>query len=562
MLVTLPCVLLLLDWWPLSRFEREPFWRLILDKIPLFAVSAASSVVTMLAQRSGLAIKPESLYPLSERCGNAVLSLLWYGEQTFWPFHLTALYPHTHAQLTEPRVLLAAAVLLVLTGCAIAFRKRSPAVLVGWLWFAGALVPVLGIFVQQGWQGMADRYVYWPHIGLFLAIVWGSADVIQKVSIPERLLQLAVAVVCVLSALLSFRQCASWSDGRALSLKALEARSPNPLGHVGLGIVLANEGELDAARKQFQAAVDQDPKFPPALNRLAGVLCDLGRPGEAMRHYEQLGRLLPNGIGWRLDYGRACLQTRQLDKAIACYQSLLDQQPNLPAATLGLGNTLHQAGRFNAAQRMLMRAVELLPDSAEAHYWLGRNDLWLNKEKSSLSSLRKACSLQPGFLAAADLLAQALLMQNESRQASEVIAEALRRQPDSASLISTAALVQYRLGNPEEGSELYSRATRLDPRWPNAAHRQAWTLATNSNSDQRFPSLALLFAKKLTEAFPRQYLGFDALAAAQAAQGDFKSATSSAKTAVELSRDNLEVKSAIRNRLALYERGVAFVESD
>jgi hypothetical protein len=232
MVVTLPCVLLLLDFWPLRRCALEPAgtrgrraaW-LLLEKLPLFALSLAASAVTFLVQRSGGAVVSLAGDPLPHRLANALFSYWFYLAKTFWPVELFVPYWYDFP-VTALRVAGAALGLLLLTTAALRLGKRAPYLPVGWLWFLGTFVPVIGI-VQVGSQSAADRYTYIPTIGLYIAIIWGAADLARRWRAPRGLVTAGAAAVLGACALLSIRQIGYWRNSVTLFQHTLELDPPN-----------------------------------------------------------------------------------------------------------------------------------------------------------------------------------------------------------------------------------------------------------------------------------------------------------------------------------------------
>lgn len=227
MLVTLPCALLLLDYWPLRRARRAS--RLVAEKAPLFALSAAFSAVAVMAQHRGESLMSLEAYPLRWRAANAVVTYVHYLRETVWPTGLAAYYPHPKSALPLWHVAAAGVAILALTVLAVHWRKRRPYLLVGWLWYVGTLVPVIGL-VQIGTQGMADRYTYVPSIGVFIALVWGLAELAGRLRIPGK--------------------------ATAAALCAVLAANPNlALAHNNLAYLLAREGEAEGAVAHYEQAI-------------------------------------------------------------------------------------------------------------------------------------------------------------------------------------------------------------------------------------------------------------------------------------------------------------------
>ena len=284
MLVTLPLTFLLLDAWPLERTDLG--WRsLLVEKLPLFALSAAAGVTTFFAQRAGGAVASLSRFPLEDRVANAIRSYAAYLGKTVWPRGLAAFYPHPTA-LSAAAVALAAAMLIAVTAIAVKVRRRHPYVLTGWLWYVVTLLPVIGI-VQVGNQGMADRYTYVPLIGIFVGVSWTVAALTAKA--PMRGAIPAVAIVLALGAL-THAQAAVWHDSVTLFESALASTPRNATALINLGAGLEARGKKSEAMSRYEEALRLDSENRVAHNRIAGLLAAQGRLDEAAGHYQNVLR--------------------------------------------------------------------------------------------------------------------------------------------------------------------------------------------------------------------------------------------------------------------------------
>ena len=330
MLVTLPFVLLLLDYWPLERFETRKSnsgrrrSQLVLEKIPLIALSAASSIVTFLAQRGAIGWTEQ--LPVSARISNALVSYVIYIRQMFWPAGLAVFYPHPENRLPVLDISLAFVVLVGITAAAFVFRKKAPYFITGWLWYLVMLVPVIGL-VQVGWQGHADRYTYLPQIGLYIAVTWAVTDFTRTWRFQR--MALGVATVIVVGAL-SWRCCLQasyWRDSETLFTHALAVTRNNDVAMNNLGIIFLEKGQLDDAISNLQAAIDVRPENAPAHDNLAKALLRKGQVGEAMVHYRKFLEIEPENVEARNTLGTALIQQGHVKEAIDQWQDALAIQP-------------------------------------------------------------------------------------------------------------------------------------------------------------------------------------------------------------------------------------------
>jgi hypothetical protein len=294
MLVTLPAAMLLLDYWPLARLNgRETWWPRIREKLPLLALSSATCVATVLAQRSAGAVRTLEAYPLPHRVANAAISTVAYLAKTVWPTDLSIFYPYP-ASFSPLAVAGAVALLVVISAVVIVLVWRVPYLFVGWFWFLGTLVPVIGI-VQVGRQSMADRYTYLPHIGLFMAIAWGLADAARTLKLPRPAVSIAGSAVVVVLAVVTIAQLGHWQNSMTLFAHALSIDPTNYLAHHQLANELARRGdqELQAAEIHYRAALESFPEHPRSHLNLARVLARRGRYAEAEASIETALRLDP-----------------------------------------------------------------------------------------------------------------------------------------------------------------------------------------------------------------------------------------------------------------------------
>jgi hypothetical protein len=275
MLMTLPCALLLLDYWPLRRWApgrgRAALGRLVREKAPLFALAAASALITLAAREQHGALVSTSEVPLSARLGNALTAYGWYLSATFWPSGLAALYPHPYENWSAARALAGAGCLLGLTALALWQGRRRPWLLVGWLWFVGTLLPVIGL-AQGGAQAWADRFSYWPHVGLFVAVAWGAAELAGRVRLPRPLAAAAGAVALAALAALTWVQVGYWRDSVTLWERAVAVTTDNDRAHQFLAISYQKAGRPEEAMSHLEAAARiQHRRLRLAAGQTAGA---------------------------------------------------------------------------------------------------------------------------------------------------------------------------------------------------------------------------------------------------------------------------------------------------
>ena len=331
MLVTLPFVLLLLDYWPLGRFETHRsntgrrLLQLVLEKTPLIALSAVSSIVTFLAQRGAIGWTEQ--LPVSARISNALVAYVVYIRQMFWPARLAVFYPHPENRLPVWEISLAFIVLVGITAAAFVFRKKAPYLMTGWLWYLGMLVPVIGL-VQVGWQGHADRYTYLPQIGLYIAATWAVTDLSRSWHFQRMAVGAAALVVVGALSWRAWLQTSYWRDSETLFTHALAVTSNNDVALNNVGIIFLDKGQLDDAISKLRAAIDLRPENGPAHDNLAKALLKKGQVAEAMVHYRKFLEIEPDNVEARNTLGTALIQQGHVKEAIDQWQDALARQPD------------------------------------------------------------------------------------------------------------------------------------------------------------------------------------------------------------------------------------------
>jgi protein O-mannosyl-transferase len=405
-LVSAPVVLLLLDYWPLHRFERQSSIkakgkiagsssqgrvtrRLFLEKIPLLILSAGSCIITFMLQKSAAGAIPP--LPFLWRLQNALTSYVIYIWKTLWPTHLAVFYPHPNDTLPTWEASFAVIFLLAITVAAIVFRGKRPYLLTGWFWYLGMLVPVIGL-IQVGEQGYADRYTYLPHVGLLLLAVWFAADLIAvRQSRTKFAVAIAAAIILALAGA-AFNQTSYWRNSETLWTHALGVTSENDVAHNNLGYLCVDRGELDKAISHFEAALrirskKMDPHYSVGSAfvqmNLADALSGKGQSDAALVHYEEAIRLQPNYANAYYNRGNVLLTKGRVHEAIVDLETALQIQPNDADAHTCLGNALLRQGSLNEAIAQYENASALAPNDPHS-----RNNIAWVLGTSSDASIR------------------------------------------------------------------------------------------------------------------------------------------------------------------------------
>ena len=371
MLVTVPFLLLVLDYWPLGRMVARPrsFRPLIIEKVPLFALAAGECLVMIVLQGSTHTLLSSGQLPLWWRLGNAALNYATYLGQFFYPAGLVVVYPRLELALPWWQVGGACLLLAGITAAAFLSRRKCPYLLVGWLWYLGMLVPVIGL-LQVGTTARADRFTYLPQIGLAVALVWGVAHACQ--TWPSRRWACGAAAATVLAAILvcTFRQTSFWGDTETLWARTLALTSRNYLAHNAMGVLIADD-RLDEAMSQFRQGIAIRPNCTALHMNLASALMASGRSAEAEHEFHQVLKCNPHdALAFDL-LGLLVAERGQLDEAIAYFRQSLKESPNSPDTCYDLGKALVKRGRPAESQKFFRQAAELAPDYVAAHDHLG-----------------------------------------------------------------------------------------------------------------------------------------------------------------------------------------------
>jgi tetratricopeptide (TPR) repeat protein len=413
-LVTWPFVMLLLDYWPLRRFDitsrREvatKVWPLVREKLPLFALVAASAVVTFVAQSHGGAVRTFTEAPITLRLSNALVSYAKYLLLAFWPNDLAVNYPFPEAGVPTWQIIGAALLLIAITAFCFFQRTIRPYLIVGWLWFLGTLVPVIGL-VQVGAQTMADRYFYIPSIGLFIALVFGLANIAERRRVAPWLSAAIANAVLLVLATLTNAQIHRWSDSFTLFKHALTVAPPSVIVEDCLGLAMHKSGQLDEAVAHFEKALQMRPDDDTALLTMGVTRFYQGRVPEAMEYAQAAIRSLPDSPKAHNLLGMALAKQNRNEAALDEVRRASELAPKDAEIRNDLGLVLARLGRIPEAIDQFHEAVRLDPsNAAAAHANLGWALLGSGKAWESIPEFEAALHLSPEFKAAADGLRQA-----------------------------------------------------------------------------------------------------------------------------------------------------------
>jgi tetratricopeptide (TPR) repeat protein len=534
MLVTVPFVLLLLDYWPLGRMglpaagsgpevkagQKIPLLRLVQEKAPLFVLTAGSCMITLLVPEEG-----GDKLAWGLRMENAVVSTVIYLRQLVWPTGLAASYPPPKA-LPGAEVIGAALLLAAITVAAWVLRRKRPYLIVGWLWYLGMLVPVIGI-VQISYYAHADRYTYLPQIGLLVALVWGAVELATKWRVRPAVLGTVAAGLLVALGVRAWNQVAYWQDGETLWRHTLACTTDNAVANYNLADAIGQDGRAAEAMGYLLTTLKIDPNFANADVNLGGLLLQEGRTTQAMACFSHALWLDPDNAKAHNDAGDALQKTGHPKAAVAELQRALEIKPDYANAHYNLGNALFDLGQYETAITQYKLALDLKPSLEEADYNLGNTLMALGRMDEAVPYYRKALALKPDKIEVHNNLGGALM----------------------------------NLGDFAEAIKEFRLAVELQPTNASAANNLAWLLATLPDEKMRNGSEALRLAQQA-----RQLIGDNnplvlrTLAAAYAETGQYDLATQNARLAIPLAEaeGSPALADELQRELAVYEQGKAF----
>lgn len=537
MLVTLPFVLLLLDYWPLKRFAPPPLTkstrshkverpanigRILFEKIPLLFLSIASCIATAIAQRH--VIDPIDKLSLIERLGNAAVATVIYVRQMMLPIDLSAFYPHPRHSLSIGLIAAAGMLLIAISVSAFLLRRRQPYFFTGWYWFAGMLVPVIGL-VQVGTQAHADRYTYLPQIGLYILVAWFVADVSTSwrnrriVLVPAMLLILATLTGC------AWKQTTYWRDSRSLWMHALAVDPANDAAHIALADIALRENRLDEAVFHAQKALEIRPDSADAHSNLAIALSGKRQTDQARIEFQKVLETSPTRPRVHYNLATLFLEKGDLDHAIAEFEEELKIQPQFVEAHNNLGTALTRKGELDDALAHFEKGLQLDPRRPKVHYNIATILLRKGHRDQAIAHLEKELEINPSSVEAHNDLGTAWLQEGRIN----------------------AAIIQWQ------------KTLELQPKNLNAHCYLAWIFATFPDDSIRNGTRAVALAERALqlsgERDPRIY---QLLAAAYAESGLFSQAIEIAERGSGLAagEGNLALANTLEANLDLYRRNI------
>ena len=524
MLVTLPVLLLLLDYWPLGRFDshqtikassrqkrllspahdkRRLLYRAIIEKIPFIALSIVSSVITFLIQLESSAVAHIDALPLKDRIANVFLSYARYIGKLFWPQNLAVFYPFDVNSFAVWQVAMCVLLLLVISIFVIRFGRNQKYLPVGWFWFVVTLVPVIGL-VQVGQQAFADRYTYIPYIGLFIMIAWGLPELLSKW--PQRKIALGLSMVIILTTLgiCAHRQVSFWNNSFTLFSHAIEVTRNNYIAHNNLGIAYHKLGRYQDAVEAYKQTIRVKPNYAEAYYNLGAAYGELGRYQGAVEAYKQAIKIQPSYAKAYYNLGISYEDLGRHQDAVEAYKQAIKIKPDYVEAHYNLGVTYGKLGRYQDEVEAYKQAIRIKPDYIEAYYNLGVSYEDLGRHQDAVEAYKEAIRIKPDYADAYINLGAAYGELGRYKDAVEVYNQAIRIKPDYAKAYFNLGVAYGKLGRWQDELEAYKQAIKIKPDYAGAHYNLGVTYVVTGDKGaalEEYKILKTLNAEKANELF-------------------------------------------------------------
>ena len=531
MLVTLPFVMLLLDYWPLKRLRLEEFWVLVREKIPFFSLSAISVYLSYLSvRRLGITLSTE-LVPIKLRVTNAIVSYPAYIGKIILPRKLAVFYPYP--QEVAMYQTLGAALFLVCVSVVLVWVLRNrPYLGIGWLWFVGTLVPVIG-FMQAGlWPAMADRWAYVPLIGLGIIIAWGVGDIAVKWRLRISMVVLAAGVCLSTLMACTWLQVRYWHSSFTLFTRALDVTSDNPIAHLNLGNVFLKEDKVHEAIAQYREAIAVHRNYAEAHYNLGIALGLQQEYDKAISEYYTALRLKKDHWKARFHLANALAQKGRFDEAMGHYEKVVELRPGDAEVHNNFALALAQKGKIDEAIEHYNRCLDIEPDSVEVLNNLANALAEQKKHGPAVTHLRKALSLNASFTETYYNLANVLAQMGQVDEAALNYREALKLNPDDTDVHHGYGLVLIQQKKYDEAAVHFGKAIQLDPNFAQAYYNLGKIFADRNETDKAIEQF-----RQVLRIFPKDAEMHCNLGILLARQGRLDEAISEFRTALELDPD-------------------------
>jgi len=496
MLVTLPFVLLLLDYWPLGRIQ---LWdqdgkpekaikeillsKTVLEKIPLITLSLTSIYVSSISLRSASNVISTHIIPMGPRIENAIVSYVIYIIKAVWPHHLAVYYPFP-TTIPTWEVLTSCLVLTGITTIVIWLLRKMPFLAVGWFWFIGTLIPVSGIMQAGLWPKMADRWAYVPFIGLFIMITWGVPELLNKWQYRKQTLTITAGITLSILMITTYIQLGYWKNSITLFEHAINVTTDNPIAQNNLGLALYDKGRIDDAIRHYHEALQIDPRFVKAHNNLGIALARLNKDQEAIKQYLITLKLDPAYVKAHNNLGLMLAKLGKTNQAIKEYYKAIQIKPDYASPYNNLGTLFYEQNHIEKAIKFYSKAVSINPYYATAYNNLGVALAKLGKTNQAIKQYYMAIKIKPDYADAYINLASALASEGKMEQSISIYKKTLMLKPGSAKVAAKLATIFLRHGKIDKAINLYSRALKTDPDFAYAHNNLGVALANKGELDK------------------------------------------------------------------------------
>lgn len=483
MIVTLPFILLLLDYWPFYRFSSHPHSRrsAILEKVPFFIVSAGGCVATILSEPDVVA----SVHGLSPiwRLGNALMAYIDYIGHMIYPVGLALLYSPPEGQLPFWRVVFSAAAILLVSIGVIIGRRKYPYLLAGWFWYLVTLLPVIDM-MQAGDQARADRYTYLPQIGLYVMIAWGTAQLCRSWRQPAFVLAPVSILILIALSVDAHVQTAYWKNSVTLWTRTLACTPNSYIAHCNLGIALADAGQLKPAVRHFNEALKLNPNDARALNNLGKVLTIQGKWNEAIQDFDKSLKFNTNDVEVLNNLGVALGDEGKMDEASDVLERAIQLDADYADAFYDLGNVLAARGFLDEAIDNYSHALQINPGLAEAHCNLGLALARKGKLDEAIQHYEEALKIKPEYVNALNNLGGALTAEGKTDDATQNYEKALQLDPDNPDTLNNLGVALARQGKLDDAIHDFKQVLQFKPDDPSAYNNLGIAMAAQGKTER------------------------------------------------------------------------------
>lgn len=496
MLITLPFVLLLLDYWPLGRLKIPQFsddkatWssfkhnalHLILEKIPFLILSVIFIYATILSLKYSGTIMASDLTPMDLKVKNAIVSYLVYMGKMFWPKDLSIFYPFPDI-IPMWQVMGSILTLILISALALINYRKYPYFIVGWLWFIGTLVPVLGIIQAGLWPAIGERWAYIPYIGLFIIMAWSIPDLLVQMKHGTTIMIGSAIVVLMALGLRTWFQVGYWKDDFSLFSHCIQLNSDNYVAQVNLAIAYAIHGDSEKAMYHFQEALRIHPNDVLALDGLGRLYNKLGQHDKAIHFYSEEVRYNPKDIKANLELGSIYAAKGDTDDAIKQFSYVISLDPHHALAYYNLGVISAKKGEVNKAIGYLSSALKLNPNDADSHCTIGIVLMNQGKVNDAISHFKEALRIDPNFHEAQNYLASALSYTKRADDDVVKLEQLRLKEPDNPDALQKLAVLYANMGEDAKALDMLFRLVKIQPGNPNGYYNIACIYAKEGKVD-------------------------------------------------------------------------------